>query len=231
MQFDPVYMLFLAPAMLLSFWASAKTQGAFRKYSKVRTATGMTGREAAARMLEGGGITDVKILPTKGSLTDHYNPVDKTLKLSQPVYNQPTIAAVGVGCHEAGHALQHATEYGPLKIRSLLAKPAGFGSKMGFYAMMAGLAMQSTGLFQAGVVLFCLFVAFTVITLPVEFDASRRAKKWAVEYGIVSAQERAGVDKVLDAAALTYVAAAASSVLQLLYFISRSRKSSSNQSP
>lgn len=229
MQFDPVYMLFLAPAMLLSVWASAKTQGAFRKYSKVRTATGMTGREGAALMLERGGVNDVKIMPIKGSLTDHYNPVNKTLRLSQPVYNQPTIAAVGVGCHEAGHALQDATNYGPLKIRSLLAKPAGFGSKLGFYAMMAGLAMQSTGLFQLGVVLFCLFVGFSLITLPVEFDASNRAKKLAVEYGIVSEKEREGVDKVLDAAALTYVAAAASSVLQLLYFISRSRKSSSNQ--
>lgn len=229
MQFDPVYMLFLAPAMLLSVWASAKTQGAFRKYSKVRTATGMTGREGAALMLERGGVKDVKIMPIKGSLTDHYNPVNKTLRLSQPVYNQPTIAAVGVGCHEAGHALQDATNYGPLKIRSLLAKPAGFGSKLGFYAMMAGLAMQSTGLFQLGVVLFCLFVGFSLITLPVEFDASNRAKKLAVEYGIVSEKEREGVDKVLDAAALTYVAAAASSVLQLLYFISRSRKSSSNQ--
>ena len=230
MQFDPVYMLFLAPAMLLSMWASAKTQGTFRKYSKVRTATGMTGREGAALMLERGGVNDVKIMPIKGSLTDHYNPVNKTLRLSQPVYNQPTIAAVGVGCHEAGHALQHATGYGPLKIRSLLAKPAGFGSKLGFYAMMAGLAMQSTGLFQAGVILFCLFVGFTLITLPVEFDASNRAKKLAVEYGIVSEQEREGVDKVLDAAALTYVAAAASSVLQLLFFISRSRKSSNSQS-
>ena len=220
MQFDPVYMLFLAPAMLLSLWASAKTQGAFRKYSKVRTATGMTGREGAALMLERGGITDVKIMPIKGSLTDHYNPVNKTLRLSQPVFNQPTIAAVGVGCHEAGHALQHATDYGPLKLRSLLAKPAGFGSKMGFYAMMAGLVMQSTGLFQLGVVLFCLFVGFTLITLPVEFDASNRAKKLAVEYGIVSEQEREGVDKVLDAAALTYVAALFTAVMQLLYWIS-----------
>lgn len=229
MQFDPLYMLFLAPAMILSVWASAKTQGAFRQYSRVRTATGMTGREGAARMLAEGGITDVKILPVRGTLTDHYNPVNKTLRLSQPVYNQPTIAAVGVGCHEAGHALQHATGYGPLKLRSLLAKPAGFGSKLGFYAMMAGLVMQSTGLFQLGVILFCLFVAFTLITLPVEFDASRRAKKLAVEHGIVSQREREGIDKVLDAAALTYVAAAASSVLQLLYFLTRARKSRSPQ--
>lgn len=225
MQFDPLYMLFLAPAMILSVWASAKTQGAFRKYSRVRTATGMTGRDGAAKMLAEGGITDVKILPIKGSLTDHYNPANKTLRLSQPVYDQPTIAAVGVGCHEAGHALQHATGYGPLKLRSLLAKPAGFGSKLGFYAMMAGLVMQSTGLFQLGVILFCLFVAFTLITLPVEFDASNRAKKLAVEHGIVSEREREGIDKVLDAAALTYVAAAASSVLQLLYFLSRARRS------
>ena len=163
-------------------------------------------------------------MPIKGSLTDHYNPINKTLRQSQPVCDQPTIAAVGVGCQEAGHALQHATGYGPLKIRSLLAKPAGFGSKMCFYAMMAGLTMQSTGLFQAGVVLFCLFVAFTLITLPVEFDASNRAKKLAVEYGIVSEQEREGIENVLDAAALTYVAAAASSILQMLYFISRSRR-------
>lgn len=226
MTLDPLYFLFLAPAILLSMWASFKTQGAFRRYSQVPTASGITGREAAAHLLAEGGIRDVEIRPIGGSLTDHYNPLNKTLALSQPVYDQRTIAAVGVACHEAGHALQHATGYMPLQIRSLLAKPAGFGSKLGLYAMLFGLAMQSLQLFKIGVIFFLFFVAFTLITLPVEFNASSRAKRLIVEHGLLAPEERVGVDRVLNAAALTYVAAAATSILQLLYFLMRARGSS-----
>jgi len=147
--------------------------------------------------------------------------LSKTLALSEPVYGHPTIAAVGVACHEAGHALQHAAGYAPLKVRSLLVKPAGFGSQLGFYVMFAGLAFQSAGMFQIGAILFSAFVLFTLVTLPVEFDASSRAKRLAVEQGILSPQELAGMSRVLDAAALTYVAAAASSILTLLYFLMR----------
>jgi len=221
MIFDPIYLLFTAPALLLSLWASFKTRSAFKKYSRVRVSTGMTGREAAARLLASGGISDVEIKPIRGQMTDHYNPLDKSLALSEPVYDQPSIAAVGVACHEAGHALQHATGYGPLKVRSMMAKPAGIGSQIGFYVMFLGLGLQSVGMFQIGAVLFSLFVVFTLVTLPVEFDASRRAKQLAVAQGIVSPQEREGIDRVLNAAALTYVAAAASSILTLLYFLMR----------
>ena len=221
MFFDPLYLAFMIPGLLLSLWASFKTQSAFKRYSKVRTARGVTGAQAAAMLLERAGIRDVEVKPTGGTLTDHYNPLTKTLALSEGVYAQPSIAAVGVACHEAGHALQHAAGYAPLKLRSLLVKPASFGSQLGFYVMFGGLAFQSAGMFQIGAILFSAFVLFTLITLPVEFDASNRAKRLAVEQGILAPQEREGMDRVLNAAALTYVAAAASSILTLLYFLMR----------
>lgn len=221
MVFDPTYFIFLAPALLLSMWASFKTKSTFKKYSKVRTMNGMNGAQAAKAMLERAGINDVEIKKVPGRLSDHYNPINKTLALSEPVYGVPSIAAVGVACHEAGHAIQHARAYKPMWIRSILVKPAGLGSMLGFYGMMFGLMLSSTQLFMIGVILFCGLLAFQLVTLPVEFDASNRAKKLAVEYGIVSAQERQGMDKVLNAAAMTYVAAAAASIMQLLYFLMR----------
>ena len=221
MVFDPLYFVFLAPALLLSLWASLKTKTAFSKYSKVRTMNGMTGERAAKVMLERAGIHDVEIKPVPGNLTDHYNPMNKTLALSAKVYGTPSIAAVGVACHEAGHAIQHARAYKPMWLRSILVKPAKLGSMLGFYGMMIGLMMSSMQLFMLGVILFSGLLAFQLVTLPVEFDASNRAKQLAVEYGIVSAQERQGMDKVLNAAALTYVAAAAASIMQLLYFLMR----------
>ena len=221
MVFDPLYFVFRAPALVLSMWASFKTKSAFNKYSKVRTMTGMTGAQAAKVMLDRAGIRDVEIKAIPGKLTDHYNPINKTLALSAPVHGTPSIAAVGVACHEAGHAIQHARAYKPMWLRSILVKPAKFGSMLGFYGMMIGLMMSSMQLFMLGVLLFSGLLAFQLVTLPVEFDASNRAKKLAVEYGIVAAQERQGMDKVLNAAALTYVAAAASSIMQLLYFLMR----------
>lgn len=221
MVFDPMYFVFLAPALLFSLWASLKTKSAFDKYSKVRTMNGLTGAQAAKAMLDGAGITGVEIKRVPGRLSDHYNPVNRTLALSEPVFGTPSIAAVGVACHEAGHAIQHAKAYKPMWIRSILVKPASLGSMLGFYGMMIGLFISSMQLFMIGVILFCGLLAFQLVTLPVEFDASNRAKKLAVEYGIVSAQERQGMDKVLNAAALTYVAAAAASILQLLYFLMR----------
>jgi Zn-dependent membrane protease YugP len=221
MMFDPMYLLFMAPAFLLSLWASFKTKSAFKKYSRVRTLNGMTGAQAAKVMLERAGIQDVTIKPHRGRLTDHYNPLNKTLALSEPVYGSPSVAAVGVACHEAGHAIQHATAYRPLWLRSLLVKPASFGSSLGFYVMLAGLIFSATNLVLVGAVIFSAFLLFQIVTLPVEFDASNRAKKLAVEHGIVLAQERTGMDKVLNAAALTYVAAAVSSLLTVLYFLMR----------
>jgi hypothetical protein len=221
MGFDPMYFVFLAPALALSLWASWRTKSAFSKYEKVRAATGLTGAQAAQRLLDGAGISDVKIVPHKGVLSDHYNPANKTLALSEPVYGSASIASIGVACHEAGHAIQHAQHYGPLWLRSLLVPTANIGSTLGYIVMIAGLMMGAMKLFMVGVALFSLVLVFQVVTLPVEFDASARAKRLAVEMGIVSPQEREGIDKVLNAAALTYVAAAVSTLLTLLYYLMR----------
>lgn len=229
MFFDPMYFLFLIPPLLLSLWASFRTKSAFKKYSKVRAGMGFTGAQAAKRLLDGAGIRDVEIVQTRGHLSDHYNPLNKTLALSESVYGSPSIAAVGVACHEAGHAIQHARGYRPLWLRSFLVPTANIGSRLGYYVMFGGLILMSwagTGVGQmivlAGAVLFSAVLLFQVVTLPVEFDASARAKRLAVEHGIVTSQEREGVDRVLNAAALTYVAAAVSTLMTLLYFLLRS---------
>lgn len=222
MFFDPMYFVFIGPAILLSLWASWRTRSAFKKYSKVRTASGLTGAQAAKLMLERAGIDDVEIVATRGMLSDHYNPLKKTLALSEPVYGTPSVAAVGVACHEAGHAIQHATGYKALALRSALVPTAGIGSKVGIWVMLGGLLFQAQPLVLVGAVLFSAVVLFQLVTLPVEFDASARAKKLAVANGIVLPQEREGIDRVLNAAAMTYVAAAVSSLLTLLYYLWRS---------
>lgn len=222
MFFDPVYFLFVGPAILLSLIASWLTKSRFTKYSKVRGAYGFTGAQAAQTLLDRAGITDVKVIPTSGFLSDHYNPINKTLALSEAVYHERSIAAIGVACHEAGHAIQHARNYAPLWVRSALVPTAGIGSNLGMFAMMGGLFLQSQNLVLIGAVLFSAVLLFQVVTLPVEFDASARAKKLAFEYGLVTDGEREGVSKVLSAAALTYVAAAISTLLTLLYFLWRS---------
>lgn len=221
-MFDPMYFLFLGPALLLSLWASFRTKSAFNKYSRVRTMRGLTGAQAAQILLDQAGIHDVKIVATHGTLTDHYNPVTKTLALSEPVYGSSSVAAVGVACHEAGHAIQHARAYKPLWLRSALVPTAGIGSSLGYMVMLGGLLFSSTNMVLIGAMLFSAVLLFQVVTLPVEFDASARAKKLAFENGIVLEQERAGMSKVLNAAALTYVAAAVSTLLTLLYFLVRS---------
>jgi hypothetical protein len=220
-MFDPIYFVFLAPGLLLSLWASFRTKSAFEKYSQVRVVSGLTGAQAAKRLLDAAGITDVQIVPHEGMLSDHYNPITKTLALSEGVYGVPSVAAVGVACHEAGHAIQHATAYKPLWLRSLLVPTANLGSSLGYIVMVLGLAMGSLHLFLAGVLLFSMVLLFQIVTLPVEFDASARAKQLAVAHGIVLPQEREGLDRVLNAAAWTYVAAAVSTLLTLLYFLFR----------
>lgn len=229
MFIDPLYLLLMLPALGLSLWASFKTKSAFKKYSQVRAMTGLTGAQAAQKMLDNAGIRDVKIVPTNGYLSDHYNPANKSLALSEAVYGSNSIAAIGVACHEAGHAIQHATRYGPLALRSLLVPTANIGSKLGYFVMFAGIILLSmsngaTGasVVLVGAVLFSAVLLFQIVTLPVEFDASNRAKQLAVEYGIVAQGERVGMDKVLNAAALTYVAAAISTLMTLLYFLIRS---------
>lgn len=228
MFFDPMYFVFLAPALLLSVWASFKTRSAFKKYSRVRSLNGLTGAQAARVLLDRAGISDVKIVPTRGRLSDHYNPMTKTLALSEPVYGTPSVAAIGVACHEAGHAVQHATKYAPLGLRSALVPTANIGSKLGYFVMLGGLMLIFTGsgslgtnVVLLGAVLFSAVLVFQIVTLPVEFDASARAKKLAFQYGIVTAEEQQGMAKVLNAAALTYVAAAISTLMTLLYYLMR----------
>lgn len=214
------YLIFMLPALLLSLWASFRTKSAFNKFSRVRTARGLTGAQAAQEMLQRAGIHDVKIVPSHGFLSDHYNPMNKTLALSQPVYDSPSVAAVGVACHEAGHAIQHATGYKPLWLRSTLVPMASIGSTMSYIVILLGLLLlRSPEMVYFGAALFSMVVLFQLITLPVEYDASARAKRLAVENGIVLAQEREGMDRVLNAAALTYVAAAISSIATLLYYL------------
>ena len=221
MYFDPIYFVFIGPALLLSLWASFRTKSAFKKYSRVPTANGQTGAEAAARLLSVAGLADVKILRSRGMLTDHYNPANRTLNLSEGVFDSRSVAAVGVAAHEAGHAIQHAEHYKPLWLRSALVPTAKIGSNLGYFVMLIGLIMSSTNMVLVGAVLFSAVLLFQVVTLPVEFDASKRAKVMLVEHGIISGPEREGVDRVLNAAALTYVAAAVSSLMTLLYFLFR----------
>ena len=227
MFFDPVYFLFLIPAMILSGWASWRTRSAFKKYSQVATGSGLTGAQAAQRLLDQAGIRDVEVVATRGMLTDHYNPVNKKLALSEAVFGSRSVAAIGVACHEAGHAIQHARNYAPLWARSAIVPFAGVGSQFGTWGMIIGLMMAGGGsklgmsIFLAGVALFSTVVLFQLVTLPVEFDASNRAKKLSLEQGLVSPNEREGMDKVLNAAALTYVAAAITSILTLVYFLFR----------
>jgi hypothetical protein len=222
MMFDPQYLLFMLPALALSLWASFKTRSAFKKYSRVRAATGLTGAQAALRMLQSAGIQDVEIVRTHGHLSDHYNPLTKKLALSEPVYDQPSVAAIGVACHEAGHAIQHAEKYAPLWLRSVLVPTANIGSSVGYMVMLFGLILSSTNMVLIGAVLFSMVLLFQIVTLPVEFDASARAKKLAFANGIVLDSERQGMAKVLNAAAMTYIAAAVSTLLTLLYFLMRS---------
>ena len=225
MYLDPMYFVILAPGLLLSLWASFRTKSAFNKYSRVRVASGATGAQAAQRLLAQAGIHDVEIVPTHGMLSDHYNPATKKLALSEAVYATNSIAAVGVACHEAGHAIQHAQHYKPLWLRSALVPTAKIGSTLGYIVMAIGVMMQSIQgqtVVLVGALLFSGVLLFQIVTLPVEFDASARAKRLTVEHGIVLQQERAGMDRVLNAAAMTYVAAAVSTLMTLLYFLLRS---------
>ena len=224
---DWLYLVLVLPALALSIYATWKTRSTFKKYSKVRTLSGLTGAQAARRLLDAAGIGDVEIVPTRGTLSDHYNPVTKKLALSEPVYGSPSVAAVGVACHEAGHAIQHARRYAPLWLRSALVPTANIGSKLGYFVMFGGLMLMFMGaqlgqqIVILGAFLFSAVLLFQIVTLPVEFDASARAKRLAVEHGIVLDQERAGMAKVLNAAALTYVAAVVSTLMTLLYFLLR----------
>ena len=216
-MFDPMYLLFAAPGLLLSLWASHRVRAAFDRYSQVGTERGLSGAEAARRLLNDAGLHSVAIVETDGYLSDHYDPVQRRLALSRDVYHG---RSVGVATHEAGHALQHASGYAPLWLRSALVPASGIGSSIGYAVMAIGLFIHPW-VVVLGAAIFSLVLLFQLVTLPVEFDASARAKHLVVEAGIIQPQERVGIDRVLDAAALTYVAAAVSTLSVLLYYLFR----------
>lgn len=217
--FDPLYLILALPGLILGIWAQARVRGTFNKYGKVRVSSGLTGAQVARHLLDSQGLYDVKIEETQGRLGDHYDPRDRTLRLSQDVYHQPSVAAAGVAAHEMGHAMQHAKGYGPLQLRTAIVPAVQFSSSLAPFIFIAGFLLGFTQLAWAGIILFGVAVVFSLITLPVEFDASKRAKALLVSNGILFAEERQGVDKVLNAAALTYVAAAVAAIGQLLYFV------------
>lgn len=219
--FDPTYWMIIV-GVILSLLASAKVKSTFSKYSKVRSMSGMTGAQAAERILHSQGIYDVSIGRVSGSLTDHYNPSNKTLNLSDTVYSNTSVAAIGVAAHECGHAIQHAKGYAPLTFRSALVPVANFGSSISWILIIIGLFINSRSsmtFIYAGILCFSLAVLFQIVTLPVEFNASSRALTLLEQDGILAQSEVGQTKKVLSAAALTYVAAAASSILQLLRLI------------
>jgi uncharacterized protein len=219
-MFDPLYLLFIAPGLLLGLWASFSVRTAFARYSQVRPESGASGAEAAERLLEMAGIDDVRVVPAQGYLSDHYNPLSKELALSEEVYSGRSIAAVGIAAHETGHAIQHATGYAPLWIRSALVPTASVGSSLGYIVMAVGLFL-SPWVVLLGAALFSAVLLFQIITLPVEFNASARAKQLVLDAGLIRPHEREGIDRVLNAAALTYVAAVVSSLLVVLYYLYR----------
>ena len=221
MFFDPVYLLFALPGLALSLWAQLKVKTTFHKYSQVAARSGVSGADAAAELIRHYGVPGVRIEETGGTLSDHYDPFHKVLRLSHEVYHGHSLAALGVAAHEAGHAIQHARAYGPLKLRSLLVRPASLGSNLGVILASIGLVLQSASLTVVGIVLFSAAVLFTLVTLPVEFDASRRAVVALQELGVVTRAEAGNAAAVLNAAAWTYVAAALTAILQLLYFLMR----------
>ncbi len=213
-----VFLVTMGLSMLAQFWIKS----AFAKYSKVRNSRNMTGAQAAELMLRAEGITDVRVLLHNGGvLSDHYDPRTKVINLSPDVYNSVSVAAVGVACHEAGHALQHARKYGPLALRSLLVMPASIGSKLAIPMIVLGLVIGALGVSQLGLLLFGVAFLFQVVTLPVEINASTRSRAALIQHGIVAqGEETAGVTRVLSAAAFTYIAAAIGSLMWLLYYAS-----------
>jgi len=224
MPFDQYYLFLVVPTLLLSMWAQFKVKTTFSKYSKVQCTRRITGASAAAYLLKINNISNVKVEAVRGSLTDHYSPSDKKLRLSQPVYGVPSIAAVGVAAHETGHAIQHAVKWGPLVMRSTLVPVANVGSALGPWLAIAGLALSFPLLINIGILLFSGAVLFYVITLPVEFNASSRAIAILRASKALSEQELKGVKKVLTAAALTYVASALTAIASLLRLILLSRR-------
>lgn len=218
MMWDPTYILILI-GVLLSLAASAMVRSTFSRYSSVRSASGLTGAQVAERILAYAGVRDVTVHHIAGNLTDHYNPKTKVVGLSDTVYGSNSVAAIAVAAHECGHVIQHANSYAPLSMRSALVPVANFGSGVSWFLLLAGIMFSMPPLITIGIVLFSAAVLFQIVTLPVEFNASRRALNILQETGILGPSEGQSAKKVLRAAALTYVASAAAAILQLLRLI------------
>ncbi len=216
---DPLYLVLAIPGLLLGLWAQMRVKGTFNKYANVRTTRNLTGAEVARYLLDNQGLQDVRIEQVQGMLSDHYDPRARVLRLSPAVYGTPSVSAAGVAAHETGHAIQHSVGYGPLQIRSAIVPVVQFSSSLAPILIIIGLLLRFTTLAWIGVIFFAGAVVFSLVTLPVEFDASRRAKALLDQGGLMASDELKGVDKVLDAAGWTYVAAAVAAVGQLLYYV------------
>ena len=218
--FDPTYLIFMIPAFIIMGLTSWYVRSAYNKWSRIRATSGLTGAQAANRLISTGGLYGVQVAGTPGELTDHYDPRNKTLFLSPGVANSPSVASVAIAAHELGHAMQDAEDYFPMQVRSFLVPVVNIGSNLGWILIMIGLFLRITELAWVGVIVFSGGALFALATLPVEFNASARAKELLYSTGIIQTEEeRRGVNQVLNAAALTYVAGLITAILQLLYFI------------
>ncbi|MBW4083176.1 zinc metallopeptidase [Paenibacillus sp. S150] len=215
----PLMYLLVIIAFLFSLWAQFRVKGNFNKWAKVANSSGMTGYDAARRMLDANGLGDVPIEPVRGALSDHYDPIHRVVRLSEPVYYERSIAAISVACHEVGHAIQHKVHYPMLALRHRMFPVVNIASGVAPFMLLAGFLFSSLNLIGLGIIFFSAAVAFQLVTLPVEFNASNRARQVMVEQGYIRNEEERGVAKVLNAAALTYVAAALVSLLELLRLI------------
>jgi Zn-dependent membrane protease YugP len=219
--FDPLYFLILAPGLLLAMWAQFRVQSAFAWAKQIPARSGYTGAQAAAALLHAAGVPGVEIQPVEGFMSDHYVPGQRVLRLSPEVYSGRSLAALGVAAHECGHAMQEFTRYPALALRNGLVPLAGIGSNLSWIILLVGFLFHAASLIYLGIAAFAVTVVFQLVNLPVEFDASRRARLALVDSGLVTPEEDATVGKVLNAAALTYVAATITAVLTLLYFLIR----------
>jgi len=222
--FDTLYLVLVLPTVLFALWAQFKVKSSFKKYSRQRTNNGLTGADAALQVLRQAGIDNVRIERIHGNLTDHFDPRDNVIRLSDSVYDAPSVAAVGVAAHEAGHAIQYSASYVPMKIRSAIIPVTSVGSRMAMPLVLLGIIFSFPGLINIGILLFGAVVVFQLITLPVEFNASRRAINTLHETGLLTAEELPASKKVLTAAALTYVGALAVSLAQMLRLILMTRR-------
>lgn len=211
--------LFIVPAFILTIWAQFRVKGTFKKWAQVPASSGMTGYQAARRMLDNNGLHHIPIEPVPGTLTDHYDPINRVVRLSEPVYYENSISAISVACHEVGHAIQHLVNYPFLVARHRIFPVVNFASGIAPFLLIGGILFNALGLIGLGVIFFSVAVAFQLITLPVEFNASNRARSLMITEGFVHQEEAKGVAKVLNAAALTYVAAALLSLLELIRYI------------